>query len=60
MIETTAGLEPFEVADLDADTLLWLIGEAEAQDRAATRRKLRYALHWCRLHPGSPGDHATW
>jgi len=60
MIETDAGLTPFEVDDLDADTLLWLLGDAEQQDRSAGRRKLRYAAHWCVLHPGTEDDHSTW
>jgi hypothetical protein len=59
MIETDAGNRPVEVDDLDADTLLALLGDAEKQDRAAGRRKLRYAAHWCALHPGTPEDHAV-
>ncbi len=54
MIETTSSLEPFEVDDLDAATLLELAAEAEAQSRAADRRKLRLAAHWCVLHPATP------
>jgi hypothetical protein len=57
MIETDAGNVPFEVDDLDADTLLALLPDAEQQDRQAARRKLRLALHWCVLHPGTPEDH---
>jgi hypothetical protein len=57
MIETDAGNTPFEVDDLDADTLLALLTDAEKQDRKAARRKLRYAAHWCALHPGTPEDH---
>jgi hypothetical protein len=57
MIETDAGNRPVEVDDLDADTLLALLPDAEKQDREAGRRKLRYAAHWCALHPGTPEDH---
>ena len=57
MIETDAGNRPIEVDDLDADTLLALLGDAEKQDREAGRRKLRYAARWCALHPGTPEDH---
>ena len=57
MIETDAGNVPFEVDDLDADTLLELLPDAEKQDRQAGRRKLRYAARWCDLHPGTPEDH---
>jgi hypothetical protein len=59
MIETDAGNSPIEVDDLDADTLLALLPDAERQDREAGRRKLRYAAHWCALHPGSCDDHAV-
>jgi hypothetical protein len=61
MIETDSGGFPVVVEDLDPDWLLGLIEEAETQSRAAERRKLRYAIQWCRLHPAAdPDDAATW
>lgn len=65
MIETDRGGFPFEVDDLDADTLFALLEDAEAQSRAAERRKLNYAYQWCVLHPartdtGEPTAVATW
>jgi hypothetical protein len=61
MIETDSAGYPVVVEDLDAGWLLGLVEEAETQSRAAERRKLRYAIQWCRLHPAvDPEDAATW
>ena len=49
------------VEDLDAEWLLTLVEDSESQSRAAERRKLRYAVQWCVLHPApGPDDAATW
>lgn len=61
MIEVDATGAPFEVDDLDPETLLALAAEAEATVRIAERRKLRLAAHWCVLHPATPeGGPAVW
>jgi hypothetical protein len=61
MIETDRGGFPFDVDDLDADTLHALLEDAEAQSRAAERRKLNYAYQWCVLHPAKhPDEAAMW
>ncbi|MCW2767195.1 MAG: hypothetical protein JWO11_3154 [Nocardioides sp.] len=56
---------PYEVDDLDADTLLVLARDAETRVRAAERTKLNLAARWCVLQPaktdtGDPTGHATW
>lgn len=53
MIETTRTLDPFEVEDLDAATLLAHAAEAEHQLRVAERRRLRLVAQWCVLHPAT-------
>jgi hypothetical protein len=61
MIETDSAGFPVVVEDLDPGRLLGLVEEAEAQSRAAERRKLRYAIQWCALHPAADADDAaTW
>lgn len=60
MIETDVLNAPFEVDDLDAETLLALASDSEIQTRVAERRKLRLAHQWCVLHPAGQGDVATW
>lgn len=60
MIETDVMNLPFEVDDLDAETLLALASDSEIQTRVAERRKLRLAHQWCVLHPAGQGDVATW
>ena len=54
VIETDSHHQPIVVEDLDADWLLALCADAEPESRRAERRRLRYALHWCHLHPADP------
>jgi HNH endonuclease len=56
VIETDSLHQPIVVDDVDADWLLSLCEDAEVESRRADRRRLRYALHWCRLHPADPAD----
>ena len=56
MIETDSTHQPIVVDDVDADWLLALCEDAEHQSRQAERRRLRYALQWCHLHPAHPSD----
>src|SRR3954462_16031033 len=61
VIETDGDGAPVFVDDLDADRLLELAAESEAQAWAAERRKLRYAHQWCVLNPPPDDDSvATW
>src|SRR5947208_12850926 len=64
VVEVEPDGSPVFLDDLDADGLLALAAEAEAQVWAAERRKLRYAYRWCVLHPptdpGDPDRAATW
>ncbi|GAW51636.1 MULTISPECIES: HNH endonuclease signature motif containing protein [unclassified Nocardioides] len=56
ILETDTAGPAIQVDDLDADRLLSLIEDSETQSRIAERRKLRYAAHWCRLHPADAPD----
>ncbi len=58
MIETDSLHQPIVVDDVDADWLLSLCEDAETESRRADRRRLRYALHWCHLHPADPDQAA--
>lgn len=53
MIETTSTLAPYEVDDLDAETLLVLARDAETDVRRSQRRVLRLAVRWAVLHPAT-------
>lgn len=56
MIEIDSTQQPLVVEDLDADWLLALCEETEAESRRVERRRLRCALQWARLHPADPED----
>ena len=61
MIETDAMGAPIEVADLDAEWLLALAGEAATECWKAERRRLRLAAQWCVLHPATDeSGFVTW
>ena len=61
LVETMNGGMGVQVDDLDDDFLLYLVGDAEVQDRQAQRRKLRYAVQWAHRHPAtSETGAATW
>jgi hypothetical protein len=58
MIETDRLHRSYEVNDLGAFAVREALRDAELQDRIAARRKLRLAVQWCVLHPGSEQSHA--
>jgi hypothetical protein len=58
MLETDRMHRSYEVDDLAAADVRAALRDAELQDRIAARRKLRLAVQWCVVHPGTPEDHA--
>jgi hypothetical protein len=61
MFETDASGMPVMVDALDDAALLALLTDADAQERRASRAKLRLAHRWCVLHPATADSGAaTW
>jgi 5-methylcytosine-specific restriction endonuclease McrA len=58
VIETDRLLQPYEVDDLVRADVLLAVRDAEVQTRMSDRRKLRLAVQWCVLNPGSADDRA--
>ncbi|RJS47080.1 HNH endonuclease signature motif containing protein [Nocardioides cavernaquae] len=58
MIETDRLLQPYEVDGLVRADVLLAVRDAEVQTRMSERRKLRLAVRWCVLNPGSADDRA--
>lgn len=58
MLETDRLHRGYEVDDLGPTDVRAALRDAELQDRIAARRKLRLAVQWCALHPGSEQSHA--